>query len=100
VKKLYVSYVALQASDVITTTAGLHGTAREANPLLRNVAGSPAAMIGFKAATTVATIFTIEKLRKRNPVAASITLIAMNATMAAVTINNVSVANNQKRRED
>ena len=96
-KKLYVSYAALQASDIITTTVGLSGNAREANPLLGNVARSPAAMIGVKAAGTVATIYTIEKLRKRNPVAASITLIALNATMAAVTINNVSVVTSQKR---
>jgi uncharacterized protein DUF5658 len=97
VKKLYAGYAALQLSDGITTTVGLNRNAREANPLLRNVAGSPAALIGVKAAATVATIFTIEKLRERHPVAASLTLIAMNATLAAVTINNVVAANAQNR---
>lgn len=37
-------------------------------------------------------VIAIEKLREKHPVAASVTLIAINATMAAVTINNVSVA--------
>jgi hypothetical protein len=99
VKTLYVSYAALQASDIITTTAGLSRNARESNPLLRNVAHSPAAMIGVKAAGTVATIYTIERLRRRNPLVASITLIALNATMAAVTINNVTVASRQRREK-
>jgi hypothetical protein len=99
VKKLYVSYAALQTSDIITTTIGLNRNrnAREANPFLRDISRSPAALIGVKAATTVATIVAIEKLRQRHPVVASVTLIAMNATLAAVTINNVSVAAAQNR---
>ena len=89
-KKLYVGYAAMQVGDIITTTTALKRGGREANPVLRGVAHSPAALIAVKAAATVATIFTIEKLRERHPVAASVTLIAMNATLAAVTINNVA----------
>jgi hypothetical protein len=91
-KKLYVGYAAMQVGDIITTTAALNRGGREANPLLSGVAHSPAALIGVKAAATVATIVTIEKLRERHPVAASVTLIAINATLAAVTINNVAAA--------
>jgi Domain of unknown function (DUF5658) len=97
VKKLYAGYAALQVSDIVTTTAGLNRNAREANPLLRDIARSPAALIGVKAAATVATIFTIEKLRQRHPVAATVTLIALNATLAAVTINNVAAISAHNR---
>ena len=99
VKAMYVSYVALQASDIVTTTIGLRGNAREANPFLREIAGSPAALIGVKAATTVATIVALENLRERHPVVAGVTLIAMNAALAAVTINNVAVATSQNREK-
>jgi hypothetical protein len=91
-KKMYFAYAALQASDVITTTAALKRGAREANPLIRNIAGSPKAMIGVKVAAGVATVVMIEKLRETRPALATITLIAMNATLAAVTVNNVAVA--------
>jgi hypothetical protein len=96
-KRLYVGYAALQIGDIITTTRALGRGAREGNPLLANVAHSPAALIGVKAAAGVATILAIEKLRQKHPVVASVTLIAINATLAAVTINNVSMAAQQDR---
>lgn len=91
-KKLYVGYAALQLGDIITTTTALGRGAREGNPLIRNIARSPAALVGVKAAGGVAMVIAIEKLREKHPVAASVTLIAINATMAAVTINNMSIA--------
>jgi hypothetical protein len=91
-KKLYIGYAALQVSDVITTTAALKRGAREGNPLVRDFADSPAAMIGAKAAAGVVTIIAIERLRKTHPVVASVSLIAINATLAAVIVNNVAVA--------
>ena len=91
-KKLYFSYAALQASDVITTTAALNRGGRESNPLVRNIAGSPAAMIGVKVAAGVAMILVIEKLRETRPVLATVTMIAMNTTLAVVTVNNVAAA--------
>jgi hypothetical protein len=96
-KKWYVGYAALQAGDIITTITALNRDAREANPLLRDVARSPVKLLGVKAATTMATILAIESMRKRHPVVARVTLIAINATLAAVTINNVSAAHRTKR---
>jgi hypothetical protein len=90
VKGMYAGYAALQLGDAITTTLALSRGGREANPLLRGIVQSPAALIGVKAASTAATIVLIEKLRRRHPVAAGISMIAINATMAAVTINNMS----------
>jgi hypothetical protein len=92
VKKLYIGYAALQLSDVITTTAALKRGAREGNPFVRGVAGSPAALVGTKLAAGVVTIIALERLRKTHPVVASVSLIAINATLAAVTVNNIAVA--------
>jgi cell division protein FtsB len=93
VKKLYATYAALQLADVASTTAALRsGNGREANPLVRGYAHSPAAMIGVKAAITVGTILALERVREKRPVAVSLTLIALNATLAAVVINNSSIA--------
>lgn len=96
-KTLYVGYAAVQFGDIITTTTALHRGGREANPLIGD--GASARLIGVKAATTVVTIVAIEKLRKRHPVAAKVTFAAVNAALAAVTINNVSAARRAKRVE-
>ena len=90
-KKLYVGYAALQIGDVITTTRAINRGAREGNPMISNFAHSPAALIGLKAAASVGMVIAIEKLRQEHPVAASVTMIAINATLAAVTINNATV---------
>jgi hypothetical protein len=91
-KAMYVSHGVLQAADALTTFAALGRGATEGNPLVRNIVNNRALFIGVKAATTVATVLTVEKLRKRNQVVASVTLIAINATLAAVAINNVAIA--------
>ena len=96
-KKLYVGYAALQLGDFITTTRAINRGGVEGNPLIKNIAHSPAALIGVKAAAGLGMVIAIEKLRQKHPVVASVTLIAMNATLAAVTINNVSVESAQKR---
>lgn len=95
-KTMYVSYGALQVADIATTLASLDGgRAREANPFMKNVAGNPAAFIGVKAATSVVTILMIEKVRKTRPVAATVSMIVINATMAAIVVNNTAVATRQ-----
>jgi hypothetical protein len=91
VKKMYASYAALQAADIITTTRALDRGAREANPLARGYVSSPARMIAVKAGVTVATILITERIRKKHPVPASVMLVALNATLAAVVINNAGV---------
>jgi hypothetical protein len=91
-KALYVSHGLLQAADVLTTFAALGRGAREGNPLVRNVVHNRPLFIGVKAVTSVATVFAVERLRKRSPVGASVTLIAINATLAAVAVNNLAIA--------
>jgi len=98
VRKLYYGYAALQMTDAATTLVSVNRGAREANPFLQNVARSPAAMIGIKAATITGTILILEKVRKDHPVVATASLIAINATLAIVAVNNVGVVANQPGR--
>lgn len=98
VRKLYYGYAVLQMTDAATTLVSVNRGAREANPLLQNAAGSPAAMIGIKAATIAGTILMLEKVRKDHPVVATASLIAINATLAVVAVNNVSVVTRQPQR--
>ena len=98
VRKLYYGYAALQMTDAVTTLVSVNRGAREANPFLQNAAGSPAAMIGIKAATIGGTILLLERVRKDHPVVATASLIAINATLAIVAMNNVSVVTRQSPR--
>jgi len=98
VRKLYYGYAVLQMTDAATTLVSVNRGAREANPLLQDAAGSPAAMIGIKAATIAGTILMLEKVRRDHPVVATASLIAINATLAVVAVNNVSVVTRQPQR--
>jgi len=98
VRKLYYGYAALQMTDAATTLVSVNRGAREANPFLQHAARHPAAMIGIKAATIAGTIFALEKVRQEHPVVATASLIAINATLAVVAVNNVSVVTRQPRR--
>jgi hypothetical protein len=91
-RKMYIAHGALQAADVATTLAAINRGAREANPLMQGAAGHPAALVGVKAAATVATVFTVEQVRKRNPTAAIVALVAINSTLAVVAVHNARVA--------
>ena len=95
VRKLYYSYAALQVTDAVTTLVSVNKGAIETNPFLQGAARNPAAMIGLKAATIAGTVFTVEALRKRSPVVATATLIALNATLAVVAVNNITVVSKQ-----
>jgi hypothetical protein len=91
-RAMYASFSALQAADIATTLGAIDRGAREGNPLLRSSVESPSRFIAIKTASTVATIYGVEQLRKRNPLVAGVTLIAINATLAAVAVNNANVA--------
>jgi len=85
---LYVSFVTLQALDLHSTDAALDRGSRELNPVLAPFAHNRGAALAFKAATTGATILAVEKLWKRNPAAAVITMVAANAAYALIVSHN------------
>jgi uncharacterized protein DUF5658 len=95
-KKMYVSFALLQAADTGTTLASLRMGAIEANPLLHRVSRNPAALIALKGGVAVGTIYTMERLRLKNPLAAAIAMAAVNSTLAVVAVNNARVMATQK----
>jgi hypothetical protein len=90
---MYVALGGLEVADVQLTLTALGDRTYEANPLMRPLAGHPAALVGIKAASAVGTIYLVERLRKRHPAAAAVTMAAIDAGYIAVVVHNARVAN-------
>jgi hypothetical protein len=90
---LYVSLGALNAFDAMTTSKGLaSGMAAEANPVIRGLAGNPAALWAVKGGATAATIFFAERLWRGNRRTQAIAvMLVSNGMMAAVAAHNTNV---------
>jgi hypothetical protein len=89
---LYVTFASVQALDIHSTFHGLSRGARESNPLMRGMTGSPAAFVAVKAGATAGTIYLAEKIWKRNRKAAIATMIGANLAYGFVVSHNYSVA--------
>ena len=85
---LYGSFAVLQALDAHSTIRAVEAGHDETNPVVSSVSGSPEAIIGLKAAATVATIVAAEKLWRRNRAAAIGLMVAVNVTYAIVVARN------------
>jgi hypothetical protein len=90
-RRMYLTLGLLQAGDVLTTTVALNAGATEANRVMRGVVDSPARLIAVKATSTLAIAYLIERLRKRNPVSAAVTLAAIDSALAMVVMHNSRV---------
>jgi len=87
---LYLSLIGLQVMDGVTTVRAVtEYDARELNPAMRPFAGNQAAILVIKASSTAGTVYAVERLWKRNRVAAVLTMIGINAGYAAVVAHNV-----------
>jgi hypothetical protein len=93
---LYAVTVALQMLDAHSTMSALGRGAREANPLMKDIAANKAAMFGVKAAVAGTTILAMHKVSKKNRVAAIITGIAINSAYAVVVAHNYRVGRGLK----
>ena len=85
---LYVSFAALQVLDANSTRHALSRGYAEGNPVLRPAVENEAAMMLVKAGATVATIAAVERLWRRNRVAAVLTMIGINTGYAIVVARN------------
>jgi hypothetical protein len=74
--------------DAHSTTRALASGAVEANPMMRGVAGNPAALVAVKAGVTASTIVVAEKLRSRSRVGAILFMAALNSTFATIVAHN------------
>jgi len=92
VPSLYVSLAVLQAFDGYSTLRGVRNGAREANPILGQAAGRPIAIWTLKAASTVTTIYCVERLWRTHRRGQAITLLVVaNAMMGAIAAHNASI---------
>lgn len=89
---MYASLGVLQGLDLYSTRVALENGAVEANPVMAGLVGNWGAATAFKAATTGATVFLVEKMWKRNRAAAIGVLAAVNGMTAFVVAHNMRVA--------
>jgi uncharacterized protein DUF5658 len=89
---LYMTFAAMQAWDLYSTSAALKVGSRENNPLAAPFAGNPGSMIALKAMSTASTIFFAERLWKNHRVAAVVVMTAINGATAAVALHNMRTA--------
>jgi hypothetical protein len=85
----YLKQAALHSLDVLTTVTALNQGHVEANPLLGK--GHTAAIVGAKVGAMAASVYITQKLFKRNPKAAMVTMVVTNAVLSAVIVNNSAV---------
>ena len=88
---LYVSFATLQLLDAHSTSRALANGGVEANPVMRGVAGNPAALVAVKAGVTASTIVLAEKVRSKSRVGAILLMAALNSTYATVVAHNYRV---------
>jgi hypothetical protein len=89
---LYGTFAALQAADAITTIKALQNPQRrEANPLIRPFARSVPAMLVLKGASTAVTVVAVEKLWRKNRVAAVATMVSINVGYAILVSRNAAL---------
>ena len=86
---LYVSFVALEALDVFSTMRGMRHGHREANPLMRGVAGNSMAMASVKAGAAASTILLVRQVARKNRVAAIAMMVGMNTALSVVVARNL-----------
>ena len=88
---LYATFAALQAADAVTTLKALNRPGvRERNPFVRPLSGSVSGMVVLKAASTAVTVAAVEKLWRRNRVAAVTTMIGINAAYGVIVSRNAA----------
>lgn len=87
---LYGGFMALQVLDGYTTVEARARGAREANPMLGQ--GGAATVWAVKAATTASTVYFVERIWKKNRVAAILVMAGINSGYAAIAAHNARLA--------
>ena len=95
---LYTSFGLLQALDAHSTSRALASGAIESNGLVAGIADRPILLMGAKTAVTAGTIVLMERLRKRHPKAAMVTMMALNCAYAVIVVRNSRIAHQARIR--
>ena len=89
---LYAGFAFLEGFDVQSTISALNDHAREANPVMKTIAGQPGPFLAVKVGVTTVSIVAAERLWKQGHRKSSIAMMAaMNIFMAYVAVHNVNV---------
>jgi len=88
----YVSSVILHALDVHSTFKVIERGGREGNPLLANLANNRPAFIAVKGAIAASTMFAVNRIAKKNRVAAFAMSAALNSMYGLVVSHNYKLA--------
>jgi hypothetical protein len=89
---LYIMFASLQVLDADSTRDAMARGYEESNPVLKPVADNSGALLLVKIGATAATIVAVEKLWRKNRVAAVLTMVAVNTGYAIVVANNYGKA--------
>jgi Domain of unknown function (DUF5658) len=89
---LYASFGVMQALDMASTWRALAQGGREGNPVVGSTIGSPIATGALKAGATAGIILLSEKIRRRHPMAAIVTMVALNSAYAVAVSHNYAIA--------
>ena len=85
---LHVSFGALQVLDMFSTMRGINAGLREASPLMRAVAGRPAAMMAVKLGSGATTILLTRRMARKNRLASIVTMAALNSAYSVIVVRN------------
>lgn len=88
-RTLEVSFVALQALDVVSTLKAVDRGLVEQNPLMRGLVSRPAAFVAVKAGATVTTLWLLRRVTRQNRLAALVTLAAIDSGYALLVSRNM-----------
>jgi hypothetical protein len=89
---LYVSFAALNAYDAASTGLALKDGGIETNPLMRGIAGRPAALWALKGGVTAAAIVAADNFRRQGHRRQAVALmVATNGIMAVVAAHNAQM---------
>jgi hypothetical protein len=89
---LQISFLGLQAMDVVSTVRAVNGGHTEGNPLMRGLSSSPLAMTGVKAGAAASTLLLARHVARKNRTAGVVLLAAVNTALSIVVVRNLRAA--------
>ena len=86
---LQISFLGLQAMDVVSTVRAVNAGHTEGNPLMRGLSSSPLAITGVKAGAAASTLLLARHVSRKNRTAGVVLLAAVNTALSIVVVRNL-----------
>ena len=88
---LQVSFVGLQAMDVVSTMRAFNAGHTEGNPLMRGLTSNSLAMASVKAGAAASTLLLARHVTRKNRAAGVALMVAVNSALSIVVARNLRV---------